>query len=48
MLEKRTLRRGTDKKKHGKIGDERQQRLETDGRIGALNPPLEGSPNSPH
>ena len=40
--EKRSLRRGKDRKRHGRTGDERQQGIETDGRIGASNPPPGG------
>ena len=37
-----------DKNRHDRIGDRRQQGLETDKRISAPNPPLEVSRASPH
>jgi len=37
--EERSLRRGKDRRRHGRTGDERQQRLEINGRIGAPNHP---------
>ena len=36
------------KKMHDRIGDKRRLELETVGRIVTPNPPLEGSPTSPH
>ena len=46
-LEKRSLRRGRDKRIFGKIREERWLELEINRRTGAINPPLEGSQVSP-
>ena len=45
---KRSLRRGKDKRRHGRTRSEILQGMETDGRIGTPNPPLGGSQASPH
>ena len=47
-LTKRSLRREKDRRKHNRIGDERQQGRETDGRTNALNLLLGDSQASPH
>ena len=46
-LEKRSLRRGRDKRIFGKIREEIWLELEINKRTGAINPPLEGSQVSP-
>ena len=48
MAPKKSLRKGKDKRKRGRTGDERQQGLETNGRISTQNPPLGGLQASPH
>ena len=47
-LEKRNPKRKKGKKMHSKTGNGRHLGPKTDGRIGAPDPPLEGSPASPH
>ena len=44
---RKSLRRGKGKKMPGRTGDRRWLELETDGKIGTPNPPLEGSQASP-
>ena len=46
--EKRSLRREKDNRRHGRTSGENQQGVETDRRIGTLNPPLGGSQASLH
>ena len=45
--ERRNPRRGKGKNMHNRTGDGRGPELEIEGRIGAPNPPLEGSQTSP-